>query len=66
MNHPKQAFKYFKLIVELTLILSKGDSKEIEKIHGLILVIAMYCQASSSQFNESLNTMGWHKDIAKS
>ena len=29
--------------------------KEIEIIHRLILVIAMYCQASSRQFNESLN-----------
>ena len=29
--------------------------KEIEIIHRLFLVIAMYCQASSSQFNESLN-----------
>ena len=29
--------------------------KEIEITHRLFLVIAMYCQASSSQFNESLN-----------
>ena len=29
--------------------------KEIEIIHRLFLVIAMYCQASSSQFNESRN-----------
>ena len=29
--------------------------KEIEIIHRLFLVIAMYCQASLSQFNESLN-----------
>ena len=30
-------------------------TKEIEIIHRLFLVIAMYCQASSSQFNESPN-----------
>ena len=29
--------------------------KEIEIIHRLFLVIAMYCQSRSSQFNESLN-----------
>ena len=29
--------------------------KEIEIIHRLFLVIAMHCQASSSQFNQSLN-----------
>ena len=29
--------------------------KEIEIIHRLFLVIAMYCQASSSQLNKSLN-----------
>ena len=29
--------------------------KEIEIIHRLFLVIAMYCQASSSQLYESLN-----------
>ena len=32
-----------------------GFIKEIEIIHRLFLVIAMYCQASLSQFNESLN-----------
>ena len=31
------------------------EAKEIEIIHRLFLVIAMFCQASSSQFNESLN-----------
>ena len=31
------------------------ELKEIEMIYRLFLVIAMYCQASSSQFNESLN-----------
>ena len=36
-------------LIPLTLI------KEIEIIHRLFLVIAMYCQASSTQFNESLN-----------
>ena len=30
-------------------------TKEIEMILRLFLVIAMYCQASSSQINESLN-----------
>ena len=30
-------------------------SKEIQIILSLFLVIAMYCQVSSSQFNESLN-----------
>ena len=30
-------------------------SKEIQIILRLFLVIAMYCQASSSQFNQSLN-----------
>ena len=30
-------------------------TKEIEIVHRLFLIIAMYCQASSSQFNESLN-----------
>ena len=30
-------------------------SKEIEIIHRLFIVIAMYCQASSSLFNQSLN-----------
>ena len=29
---------------------SGGSGKEIEMIHRLFLVIAMYCQASSSQF----------------
>ena len=33
----------------------EGVVKEIEIIHRLFLVIGMYCQASSSQFNESLN-----------
>ena len=33
------------------------DSKEIEIIHRLFLVIGMYCQASSSQFNASLNLL---------
>ena len=31
------------------------QGKEIEIIHRLFLVIAMCCQVSSSQFNESLN-----------
>ena len=31
--------------------------KEIETIHRLFLAITMYCQASSSQFNESLNLL---------
>ena len=30
------------------------EHKEIEIIHGLFVVIAMYCQVSSSQFNQSL------------
>ena len=30
-------------------------AKEIQIIHRLFLVIAMYCQASSSQLNESIN-----------
>ena len=30
--------------------------KEIEMIHRLFLVIAMYCQAS---FNQSLNVVSW-------
>ena len=33
----------------------KGWCKEIQKILRLFLVITMYCQASSSQFNRSLN-----------
>ena len=32
-----------------------GEFKEIEIIHRLFLVIAMYCQASSSQLYGSLN-----------
>ena len=32
-----------------------GKVREIEIIHRLFLVIAMYCQASSSQVNKSLN-----------
>ena len=31
------------------------STKEIQIILMLFLVIAMYCQASSSQFNQSLN-----------
>ena len=33
----------------------KPKNKEIQIILRLFLVIAMYCQASSSQFNQSLN-----------
>ena len=33
----------------------EGKIKEIEIIHRLFLVIAMYCRANSSQFNQSLN-----------
>ena len=32
-----------------------STGKEIEIIHIIFLVIAMYCQASSSQINELLN-----------
>jgi hypothetical protein len=34
----------------------KIKAKEIEIIHNLFLIIAMYSQASSSQFNESLTS----------
>ena len=34
---------------------AKDPYKEIEIIHRLFLVITMYCKASSSQFDESLN-----------
>jgi hypothetical protein len=37
------------------LTISNIMAKEIEIIQRLFLVIAMYCQARSSQFNESLN-----------
>ena len=33
-------------------------SKEIQIIRRLFLVIAMYCQASSSQINQSINLSG--------
>ena len=32
-----------------------NEGKEIQIILRLFLVVAMYCQASSSQFNQSLN-----------
>ena len=32
--------------------------KEIQIIYRLFLVVAMYCQASSSQFDKSLNLPG--------
>ena len=38
-----------------TFFSSDTAVKEIEIIHRLFLVITIYCQASSSQFNESLN-----------
>ena len=45
----------------------EGVVKEIEIIHRLFLVIGMYCQASSSQFNESLNLppklAGWEQSL---
>ena len=34
-----------------------GRGREIKIIHRLLLVIAIYCQASSSQLNETLNLM---------
>ena len=46
---------YFIFVVLLHLRQTEILTKEIEIIHRLFLVIAMYCQASSSQFNESLN-----------
>ena len=44
------AFKVMDAKVQYALL-----SKETEMIRRLFLVIAMYCQASSSQINESLN-----------
>ena len=38
-------------------LLYDNSSKEIDIIHRLFLVIAMYCQASSNQLNESLNLL---------
>ena len=35
-----------------------ADGKENQIIHRLFIVITMYCQASSSQFNQSLNLSG--------
>ena len=35
------------------IVCEKMRKLEIEMIHWLFLVIAMYCQASSSQFNQS-------------
>ena len=40
-----------------TTSVQNAGTKEIEMIHRLFLVIAMYCQASSSQFNKSLNLL---------
>ena len=43
------------IVTDLMDDLIKPEGKEIKIIHRLFLVIAMYYQASSSQFNESLN-----------
>ena len=40
--------------IEDPFIVMTPITKEIEIIHRLFLIIAMYCQASSSQFNEWL------------
>ena len=50
------AFGYLMWVIGIAVSVGPPFSgKEIEIIHRLFQVITMYCQASSSQFNESLN-----------